>query len=503
MVCRVISATVEGISGKKVIVETHLSMSLPCIKVVGLPDKAVEDARERIMPAIKNSGYSLRPMKITINLAPSYVHKRGTSLDLPIAISVLGAHSLVNVHNLEKILIVGELSLDGKLRYTNGLLQAIDLFKREHLKYCIIPRENANELPDMGKCMKQIILADSLSDVVAFINDEKLLDHAIAKKESSILIDSSSFFLIKGNKSLKRIGMICIAGMHNLIMMGPPGVGKTLIAKSIRSIAPRMTSKQIHQTAMIYSAAKARIPKEILAGIPPFRSPHHSISEVALLGGGTYLQPGEISLAHNGILFLDEITCFKGSVLNALREPIEEHCINITRSGYSTNLPSKFLIIAAMNPCKCGNRGDPTLECKCKNSDVRKYLSKISGALYDRFDLQAFVLKPGLTNYTNNEQSQKVYNDIIQARNIQALRFKNTKIEHNAYISHEKIEQYCPMTNSAIRTLKLAYQEIPLSMRGYLKVIRVARTIADLEGKEIIANEHIAEAISYRTSLEV
>ncbi|HOU76198.1 MAG TPA: YifB family Mg chelatase-like AAA ATPase [Candidatus Dojkabacteria bacterium] len=498
MFFRINSSTAIGTHGQKIVVETTVSNALPNVKIVGLPEKAVDEAKERVLPAIKNSGFNLIPKHITINLAPSYIPKKGASLDLPIALSILGSYKILNDFFYDDCLFVGELSLDGKIRRTNGILQTLDVMEKEHFSKTIIPEENIKYLPIIKEYSGEIFVASSLKQIVEFL----LGKNNLIKIQSTTRIQPknklSLFRNIRGNSIIKRIALISAVGNHHFLMCGPPGAGKTMTAKAIQELIPTLSSNKIYETALVYEASKSNVPESLINGVPPFRSPHHTASYASIIGGGTNPTPGEISLAHNGVLFLDELPEFNKITLNALREPIEEREVSITRSNYKITFPCNFTLIASMNPCACGYFGSSEKQCTCSSYQVQKYSSRVSRILIDRIDLYAYVSKPKIKDLTDNKNDNTDYLRIINnALCFEMERFNNPE-SRNSEIKINDIKEKCNMSLKAQKLIQQAYDKLPLTARSYLKTIRVARTIADIDQSPPIKESHIAEALSYR-----
>jgi magnesium chelatase family protein len=503
MVYKVLSATAKGIHGQKVIVESSISNALPSIKIVGLPDKAVEDAKERVLPAIKHSGFNLIPKKITINLAPSYIRKKGASLDLPIAISILGAYGSLKDIDVSQILFIGELALNGRIRYTNGILQALDVMENSGLDKVIIPKSNRSDIPNIKKFNGEILLAQNLKEVIDYLYEAKTLQEGRPVKKNDFKLNNL-FSSIKGNPSAKRIISLTAAGRHHTLMIGSPGSGKTLAAKATRELMPRLSDEETYETSLIYSLANKKLPSSLLQKYPPFRNPHHTASYASIIGGGTYPQPGEISLANNGILFLDEFAEFEKRTLNALREPLEEGNVIVTRTKYRIDFPTKFTLIAATNPCPCGYHNDPDRNCSCTEYEIHRYQKKVSKVLLDRIDISTYIRKPPireLKDRTPNKKNVKNLKEKIEtAVNIQLERYKETNMRFNSELTLKEIDKFCTITREAQSLLDKAYKKIPLSPRGYIKTIRVAQTISDLETRDNITKDAIAESLSYRNN---
>jgi magnesium chelatase family protein len=486
-----------------VTVETYIGEGLPGFNIVGLPDTAIRESRDRIKAAIRNSGFSFPAKKITINLAPADIRKEGSAFDLPIALSILQSEGAIDQPDLNGYIFCGELSLDGELKSIKGALPIAMALAGMGKDLLVLPRENAREAATV-KGIK-VYPARTLREVVDFINKKielkpqrSNLEHTF-RRNSKYRIDFSD---VKGQEHVKRGLEVAAAGSHNCLLIGPPGSGKSMLAKRLPTILSEMTLEEGLETSKIYSVAGLLSPSKGLIGTRPFRSPHHTISDAALVGGGTTPTPGEISLAHNGVLFLDELPEFKRNVLEVLRQPVEECSVTISRVAGTLTYPSKFMLVAAMNPCPCGYFTDPKRECHCTPFHIQSYLSKISGPLLDRIDIHLEVPRLNLEHLTskrNGEGSEDIRRRVDTARLVQKGRYKNGEAYFNAHLESKELEKHCVMDGEAEELLKLAILELGISARAYDKILRVSRTIADLDGKEIIAAHHISEAISYRS----
>ncbi|MDD5022387.1 MAG: YifB family Mg chelatase-like AAA ATPase [Endomicrobiaceae bacterium] len=498
------SSAVNGINAYLIDVEVDISSGLPVFSIVGLPDTAVKESRDRVVAAIKNSGFDFPAKKITVNLAPADIKKEGGLFDLPIAIGILVSSGYVEKKSVHKICAIGELSLDGKLRPVKGLLPIVLSLKKFGIKKVIIPEGNKNEA-SVAKDI-EIYPFSTLSEVVKFLKNE--IQVLPFKADNTIdtdnqILPSIDFSDIKGQFLAKRGAEVASAGGHNMIMIGPPGSGKTMIAKRIPTILPSMSFEESVETTKIWSVSGLIQAGESLVKQRPFRSPHHTTSSIALIGGGSYPKPGEVSLAHNGVLFLDELTEFRRDVLEVLRQPLEDKIVTVSRAKSTLSFPASFMLIASMNPCQCGHYGDANKECTCNQYQITKYRSKISGPLMDRIDIQievpALKIDEITADKTIAETSDVIKQRVIKARNIQYERFKDKNIYCNAQMGPKEIKKYCVLDDKAKDLLKNAIEKLGFSARAYDRILKVARTIADLAESETITSTHIAEAIKYRS----
>ena len=501
MLSKVNSCAVIGLDCEGVEVELDITAGLGNITVVGLPDTAVQESKERVRAAIKNSGFSYPTTRITINLAPADIKKAGPAYDLPIAVSILSATDQISA-DLKSSLFVGELALDGKLRHTNGILP-ITIFARDKgYKKLYIPKINEYEASLVEGI--DIIPINSLFELTDHLNGTKTIEPAKPHdlkdivKENSFSID---FAHIKGQEHIKRALEIAASGGHNVLMSGPPGTGKTLLARAIPTILPKMTKEEILEITKIYSIAGLLPSNKPLIQTRPFRTPHHSASSVSLVGGGTFPKPGEISLAHRGVLFLDELPEFPRNILESLRQPLEDGIVTISRAQGTLTFPAKFSLIASMNPCPCGYASDPDRDCNCSPTQIIKYQKKISGPLIDRIDLHIEVPRINFEKLSNDdlaENSASIRKRVEKARKIQLERFSNKKIISNSEMNSQQVKEFCKIDEQTLEILKTAVSQFQLSARSYYKMLKLARTIADLEEIEDIKSSHIAEALQYR-----
>ncbi|MBQ5371507.1 MAG: YifB family Mg chelatase-like AAA ATPase, partial [Rikenellaceae bacterium] len=473
--------------------------------LVGLPDNAVKESQERIRAAFENSGFRMSGRKIVINLAPADLRKEGSLFDLPIAVALLAASGQIESELVDKYMILGELSLDGTLRPIKGALPLTVRAAQEGMRGVILPEENAREAAVVEGT--EVIGVQSLTQVVAFLTGEEEIEPT--HLDTTQVFDNESnrfgedFADVKGQAQAKRALEIAAAGGHNVVMIGAPGSGKTMLARRMPSIMPPMTLSEALETTKIHSVAGKLGSERGLLARRPFRAPHHLTSQVALIGGGTSPQPGEVSLAHNGILFLDELPEFGRNMLEVLRQPLEDKTITVSRAKYSVEYPANFSLIASMNPCPCGYYNHPTKECTCAAGAVFRYMNRISGPLMDRIDLHIEVTPVALEELSSDrveESSATIRERVIRAREIQTARFEGIEGVHtNAMMNSRMVREYCPLDSAARTLLERAMERLKLSARAYDRIIKVARTIADLAGEAQIAPSHIAEAITYRS----
>ncbi len=501
MLAKVRTAAIVGLDGAIVEVEVDISPGLPSFTIVGLPDAAVQEAKERVRAAIRNSGFTFPMKRIVVNLAPADLKKAGPSYYLPIAVGILLSSELVNAEVSQTILL-GELSLDGSLRHTNGVLPMVALAHAEGIPDIIVPDADAREASLIEGA--KITPAISLSQLVSYFRGEipapeyksdEVMEH------SSSLSSVTDLAFIKGQEHVKRALEVAAAGGHNVIMCGPPGSGKTLLARSLSSILPPMTSREALEVTKIYSVSGLLPADTSLVRERPFRAPHYTISNAGLVGGGHWPKPGEISLSHRGVLFLDELPEFGHSLLEVLRQPLEDNTVSISRAQGRVTFPANFMLVGAMNPCPCGYYGDPFRQCTCPPSLVSRYQRRISGPFIDRVDI--FVEVPHidyekLSDDRMGELSARVQERVGAARSRQLKRFKETKLTANAEMTPAEIREYCQVEDAAQSLLKAAMKQLYLSARAFHRILKLARTIADLENYDIIKVHHVAEAIQYR-----
>lgn len=509
MLVKTFASAVEGVDARMITVEVnaggHVAEGKPWYNVVGLPDSAIREGSYRVEAAVQNSGFSNKRMKIVINLAPADVRKEGAAYDLPIALGYLNATRQISVLDLADYMVMGELSLSGELRPIKGALPIAIKARAKGYKGFILPKENAREAAIVGDL--RVYGVESLREAIDHVTGEKVLEPTVVDTRKEFFNDRSSFDVdfcdVRGQENIKRAMKIAAAGGHNVVLIGPPGAGKTMLARRLPTILPPLDLREALETTKIHSVAGI-LPKEAaLITTRPFRAPHHTISDVALVGGGSYPTPGEISLSHNGVLFLDELPEFKRSALEVMRQPMEERRIVISRAKLTVDYPASFMLIASMNPCPCGYFNHPSRECTCPPGTVKRYLSKISGPLLDRIDLQVEVTPVPLDKLASREPekvtSEMIAAQVVAARKIQAERYADQEgIYCNAQMPSRMVRKWCRIDKEGTQLLKNAMERLQLSARAYDRILKVSRTIADLEESEVILPNHLAEAINFR-----
>lgn len=500
MISKVNSLALNGVDGAAVICECDIAGGLPAFDIVGLPDASVKEARDRVRSALRNCGFDFPLRRLTINLAPAQIKKSGTLYDLPMALAILAASKQIPPVD-GKSAFIGELSLDGFLRPVNGVLPMVLAAKDSGMNCVFVPAENASEAAAADGIT--VYASDHMNNIIKHLNNEECLVPVPKTVFENKTVSSDDYSDVVGQESAKRAIIIAASGGHNLLMVGPPGSGKSMLAKRLPSILPPLTYEEALECTKIYSVLGKLNAENPMIFTRPFRAPHHTMSASALVGGSSVPRPGEISMAHNGVLFLDELPEFHSDVLEVMRQPLEDGVVTVSRARGSATYPSRFTLVCAMNPCKCGYAGFDDVRCQCTENAIKKYWKKISGPLLDRIDIQISVPPVEYSDLERQDirgkSSAQMALEVSKARQIQQNRYKNDGINCNGQLTPSLIRKYCVLDGEASELLEMAFDRLSLSARGYDKILKIARTIADLDGSESITADHISEAIEYRS----